>query len=260
MEASEQEVKLSSQQQRLLKLLFKFRFISAQLLAQVMGISRPGVYQALESLVEKGLVIKVYENEFRIDRKPAYYYLNKQGVTAVRRLMNVKESAVHALYKNDIATPEFVEHCLVTAYCYTALGHSLPANTDIFTKSEINRFTQFPKNRPDLYIRTPDGREAIIVIVDDKPLYIARKRLDEIIKHSEDEGWEDGDYPHIGFILKHGNDKSSFLYTSRKKLEAMGMDEDEICILATHLKAFKGDSDRIWSNAFNPKSFVRLLE
>ncbi|SRR6266496_361303 len=259
MEASEQEIKLSSQQQRILKLLFKFRFISAQLLAQVMGISRPGVYQALESLVEKELVSKVYENEFRIDRKPAYYFLNKQGVTAVRKLMGVKESVVHTLYKNDIATPEFIEHCLVTAYCYAAISRYLPADTDIFTKSEINRFTRFPKNRPDLYIRTPDGREAIIAIMDGQPLYIARKRLDEIITHSEDEGWEDGDYPRICFILRHGNDKSSFLYTTRKKLEAMGMDEDEIYVLASHLKAFKEDSDRVWSNAFNPKSFVQLF-
>lgn len=259
MEANGQEVRLSSQQQRVLKLLFKFRFISAQLLAQAMGISRPGVYQALEALVEKELVIKVYESEFRIDRKPAYYYLNKQGVTVVRKLMDVKESVVHTLYKNDIATPEFIEHCLTTAHYYVAIGRFVPADTDIFTKSELNHFTQFPKNRPDLYVRTPDGREAIIVIVDDKPLYIARKRLDEIIQHSEDGEWE-GEYPHICFILKHGNDKNSFLYTTGKKLEATGMDEDEICILATHVKAFKEGSDRLWSNAFNPKSFVRLFE
>jgi DNA-binding PadR family transcriptional regulator len=260
MEASDQQVKLTSQQQRVLKLLFKFRFISAQLLAQVMGISRPGIYQSLELLVEKGAVSKVYEKEFRINRKPAYYYLNKQGVTVVRRLMNVKESAVHTLYKNDIATPEFIEHCLVTAYCYVTICRYFPADTNIFTRSEINRFKQFPKNRPDLYIRMPDGSEAIIVIMDDKPLYIIRKRLDEIIKHSEDEGWEDGDYPRICFILKHGSDKNSFLFTTRKKLEAMGMDEDEIHVLVTDLKALKGDSERVWLNVFNPKAFVGLFE
>jgi predicted transcriptional regulator len=260
MSTSEQEVKLSSQQQRVLKLLFKFRFISTQLLASVMGISRPGVYQAIESLVEKELVSKVYEDEFRIDRKPAYYYLNKQGVTTVRKLLAVKESAVHTLYKNDTATPEFIEHCLTTARCYVALTKQLPANTEIFTKSEIGRFSQFPKNRPDLYVRNPDGREAMVIIMDTKPLYIARKRLDEIITHSEDEGWDDGDYPHICFILRSANDKNSFLYSTRKKLEAMGMDEDEIYLLASHLKVFKETTDRAWSNAFRPKSFVHLFE
>ncbi|HLZ15347.1 MAG TPA: MarR family winged helix-turn-helix transcriptional regulator [Candidatus Saccharimonadales bacterium] len=259
MEAGQEEVKITVQQQRILKSLFKFRFISAQLAAQVMGISRQGVYQALEALVDKKLVSKVYEKEFRIDRKAAYYYLNKQGVTAVRRLLDVKESTVHALYKNDVATPEFIERCLAAAHCYAILNHFLPADTNIFTKAEINRFSQFPKNRPDLYIRTPDNKEAVIVVMDDKPLYIARKRFDEIIRHSEDEGW-DGDYPHIGFILRHGNDKNSFLFTARKKLENMGMDEDEIYVLATDLKALGGNSDRIWSSVFSPKSFVRLFE
>lgn len=260
MGASGQELKLSSQQQRVLKLLFKFRFISAHLLAQVMGISRPGTYQALESLVKKGLVNKVYEEDYRIDRKPAYYYLNKQGVTTVRKLMDVKESAVHALYKNSTASEEFIEHSLTAAFCYVQLNRRLPAGTDLFMKSEINRFSQFPKNRPDIYIRTPDGQEAIVIIVDDKPLYIVRKRLDEIITHSEDEGWEDGDYPRICFILRTGNDKNSFLYSTRKKLETMGMDEEEICILACHLKSLEGQSDRICSNAFNPKAFVSLFE
>lgn len=257
---NDEEVKVSAQQQRVLKLLFKFRFISAQLLAQVMGISRQGIYQVLETLVGKELVNKVYADEYRIDRKPAYYYLNKQGVTRVRKLMEVKESVVHTLYKNDTATPEFIEHCIATAHCYVTLARHLPADTNIFTKAEINRYSQFPKNRPDLYIRTPDGREAVIVIMDDKPLYVARKRLDEIITHSEDEGWEDGDYPYIGFVLRSSNDKNSFLYGTNKKLESMGMDDDEIFILATHLKALREDTDLTWSNAFRPKSLVSLFE
>ena len=51
MGASEKEVKLTVQQQRVLKLLFKFRFVSAQLLGLVMGIRRESVYQVLEYLV-----------------------------------------------------------------------------------------------------------------------------------------------------------------------------------------------------------------
>lgn len=43
-EVSEKIVKLTGQQQRVIKLLFKFRFVSALGLAQVIGISRPGIY------------------------------------------------------------------------------------------------------------------------------------------------------------------------------------------------------------------------
>lgn len=260
MEAKGESLKLTPQQQRVLKLLFKFRYVSAQSLAIVMGIRRASVYEVLEYLVKQELITKVYKSEWRIDRRPAYYYLTKSGVTTVRKLMDVKESVVHALYKNEDASEEFIQHCLVTLGCYNALKPHLPEDSEIFTKAEINRFRQFPKNRPDLYIRTPSGQEAIIVLLDDKPPYIIRKRLDEIITHSEDEGWDNETYPHICFILKDDYSKNSFLYGANKKLESMGMDEDEITILATSLKAISTPSQRIWANAFNPKRLVNLFE
>lgn len=254
------DVRLTGQQQRVLKLLFKFRFVSAKSLARVMGISRPGSYQVLESLVAKKLVEKVYQDDYRIDRKPAYYYLNKSGVTTVRKLLEVKESAVHALYKNAVASSEFIDHCLTVTDCYIAIMAALPEGADIFTKAEINRFRQFPKNRPDLYVRTPDGHEAIVVIVDDKPLYIIRKRREEIIAHSEDEGWTNDTYPRICFVLIDNNDKNSFLYSTRKKLDDMGMDEDELCIQATSLKQLLSSPLHAWSNAFHPTKQIAIFD
>ena len=259
MRSDESKQKLTGQQQRILKLLFKFRFVSAGLLAMVMGIRREGVYQVLEQLVSKGLVTKVYKEEWRIDRKPAYYYLNKSGVTATRKVMDVKESVVHALYKNDEMTSDFIEHSLKLIQCYVSIMQHLPGGSDIFSKTEINRFKQFPKNRPDLYIRTPDGKEAIVVIVDDKPLYIVRKRLDEIVTHSEDEGWSSDEYPHICFILKDHSAKYSFLYTTEKKLESMGLEDDELPILAAAIESFDKPIATPWSSPIKPKECVKLF-
>lgn len=259
MSSDENGQKLSGQQQRILKLLFKFRFVSAGLLAMVMGIRREGVYQVLEQLVAKKLVTKVYEAKYRIDRKPAYYYLNKGGVTTVRKLMDAKESVVHALYKNDDMTDDFIEHSMKLMQCYVSIMKYLPDGSDIFSKMEINRFKQFPKNRPDLYVRTPDGKEAIVVIVDDKPLYIVRKRLDEIITHSEDQGWDGDNYPHICFILKDHSAKYSFLYTTSKKLESMGLEEDEQPILAAALGSFDKSIASPWSSPLKPKEYTKLF-
>ena len=259
MRSDESNHKLTVGQQRILKLLFKFRFVSAGLLAMVMGIRREGVYQVLEHLVSKGLVTKVYKEEWRIDRKPAYYYLNKSGVTVTRRVMDVKESVVHALYKNDEMTNDFVEHSMKLIQCYASIMQHLPEGSDIFSKTEINRFKQFPKNRPDLYIRTPEGKEAIVVIVDDKPLYIVRKRLDEILEHSEDEGW-DGNYPHICFILRNPSDTHSFLYTTEKKLEGIGLEEDELTVLAAPMSAFDRPLATLWSTPYKPKEQRQLFQ
>ncbi len=251
--------KLTGQQQRVLKLLFKFRFVTTWLLADVMGIRRASVYEVIEYLVAKGLVIKVYDQSYRMDRKPAYYYLSKAGVTAVRKAMDVKESVVHALYKNDQAPDDFIVHCMRLAHCYVAIMKQLPDGSDIFSKTEINRFSQFPKNRPDLYIRTPEGKEAIIVLAYDMPQYIARKRLDEIIRHSEDEGWDAKNYPVIGFILKDQSAKYSLLYTTHKKLEEMGLEENELPIVATSLQAINEPTASIWSTPYRSKQNISLF-
>lgn len=251
--------KLTGQQQRVLKLLFKFRFVSAGLLASGMGIRREGVYRVLEQLVGRGLVTKVYKEEWRIDRKPAYYYLNKPGVTVVRKVMDVKELVVRSLYKNDEMTDDFVEHSMKLIQCYVSIIKYLPKGSDIFSKTEINRFTQFPKNRPDLYIRTPDGKEAMVVIVDDKPLYIVRKRLDEIIMHSEDEGWRSDSYPYICFVLKDQAAMHSFLYTTKKKRESMGLEEDELPMLAAALGSFDSSTPAPWSSPENPREYIKLF-
>lgn len=73
---------------------------SARLLAQV-HVRADSTYEVLERLVASGLVVKVYEKSYHIDRKAAQYYLSKPGVTKVRELLGVEESVAHALYKND---------------------------------------------------------------------------------------------------------------------------------------------------------------
>jgi predicted transcriptional regulator len=245
--------KITGQQQRVLQLLFKFRFVSTVSLAMVMGIRKASTYEVLEQLVAKGLVTKVYKPEYRIDRRPGYYYLNKNGVTTVRKLMDVKESVVHTLYKNDEMADDFILHCMKITDCYVGIMKHLPEGSNIFSKTEINRFKQFPKNRPDLYIRTPDGKEAIVVVVDDKPGYIIRKRFDEIVDHSEDEGWPDGDYPHICFVLKDERAKFSFLYNANKKLEGLGMEEDELPVRATSFDLIKEGGVKPWANPHDIK-------
>lgn len=252
--------KITGQQQRVLQLLFKFRFVSTVSLAMVMGIRKASTYEVLEQLVAKGLVTKVYKPEYRIDRRPGYYYLNKAGVTTVRKLMDVKESVVHALYKNDKMTDDFILHCMKITDCYVGIMKHLPEGSDIFSKSEINRFKEFPKNRPDLYVRTPDGKEAIIVVADDKPGYIIRKRFDEIVDHSEEEDWPNGEYPHVCFALKDDRAKFSFLYNAHKKLEGMGMEEGELPVLATSLVSFDDNTTRVWATPCAPKRSVTLFE
>jgi predicted transcriptional regulator len=259
LEATDKEIKLSMQSARVLKLLFKFRFVAARTLADVMGIRRYSLYEVLERLVSLGLIEKVYEEAWRIDRKPAYYYLNKSGVTTVRGLLDVKESVVHALYKNDSASPDLIEHFLVVLAAYAPLRLSLPKDSEMFAKTELSQFKQFPKNRPDLFVRTPDGHEAMIIFIHDIAPHQFNKKMDEIIQHSEDEGWN-GEYPKIAYVLKNRTAKYNFLYKAAKKLDDMGIDEEDITIFATTLDDIMQGLYKSWASVYNPKNSTTLFE
>jgi DNA-binding MarR family transcriptional regulator len=259
MDSTKKPVKLTQQQQHILTLLFKFRFVSTKSLAQILSIRTDSTYEILERLVANDFVVKIYEKSFRIDRKPAYYYLSKSGVSTVRGLMDVRESVVHALYKNNTASPEFIEHSLDVLTCYPSIKQNAPEGTDLFTKTEVSRFKQFPKNRPDLYVRTTEGSEAMVVFAHDILPYVINKRLDEIVAHSEDEGW-DGEYPRIAFVLKDTKSKNAFLYKTAQKLDSLGMDEDDLMILATTIEAAASDQESIWASVFVPQVHRGLFE
>lgn len=244
-------VRLTKQQERVLKFVYKFRFVTKPLLAQVLEIRKDSTYEALEKLVKLELLVKVYEQAWRIDRKPAYYCLSKTGVTTVRKLLDIKESHINSLYRDHEASTLFINESLATLACYAPLKAALPAGTIIRSKTEINRFKIFPKHRPDLFIQTPDSKEAFIIIVPDKLPYFVNKRLDEYIEHSEEEGWE-GSYPTIAFVVRDNKSKMGFLFKTNKKLEGMGMDEKELSILATGIDQLMSSKSKVWGSAFHP--------
>ncbi len=251
-----EEITITAQQERFLKLLYKFRYVNATELAKVLYMRSDNTYKVLETLKDKGLVTKVYKKEYRIGRKPAYYYLNSTGVTTVRKLLDVPETVVHALYKQG--SDDFIAQCQTTLACYNLIREQLPSETYIFSRTEINQDSAFPKNRPDLYIRTPDSQEVIVYIMTTQPHYIINKRLDEVITHSEDEGW-DGDYPTIAIVVKDARTQNSILFKTKRKLEGMGMEEDELTVLVTSLDKLRTSNSTIWSDAFSPLKLATLL-
>lgn len=249
---------LTKQQQRLLTLVYKFRFITTPLLAKLLSIRKDTAYESLQTLHELELLNRVYEQSWRIDRKPAYYYLSKQGVTTVKKLLELQDRAVNSLYNDHKASQEFIQECFNNLECYISIKQKLPDNTVIRTKTEINRFTVFPKQRPELYVKTQDGHEAFIIIVPDKLPYFVNKRRDEYIEHSEEDGWN-GAYPTMAFVFKDSRSKLGFLYKAQKKLEELGYEENEISIIATDIQQLVNGEKPGWASVFNPTKYVSLF-
>jgi hypothetical protein len=80
------------------------------------------------------------------------------------------------------------------------------------------------------------------------------------VTHSEDEGWTSDEYPRICFILKDHSAKYSFLYTTGKKLESIGLEDDELPILAASIESFDEPTASPWSSPLKPKEYTKLFD
>jgi len=251
---------LTRQQQTFVKLLGKFRFVTSSSLSSVLGIRTDTTYKVLEKLVELRVVAKVSQPGWRMQGRSAYYYLSHPGVTLLRQLLDVKESAVNTLYKNGSVSEDFVNHSLAVLSAYPHLVSHIPKDSRILTRTELSRHPDLPRNRPDLYIRTHGGSEAFIVFAHDMAPYVARKRLDEIVKHSEEEGWESGSYPLVVFVLKDSGSRRRFLSQASRKLDNMGIDGRDLELCAATMPDVMSEQENIWQSVYDPHSDRPLFD
>jgi hypothetical protein len=242
--------KLNSKQLRLLGLLYKFRFVTVPLLTEYLELKSNSVSRNLKVLLEQEYIGWKYEASWKIDRKPAVYYLDKKAIGLLKEDRECDPGILHAYYKNKVLSDETRKHYLDTMAAYIAL---LPAYDDsyfIFTKNEIASDEEFPKNKPDLYLKNPStDDEYFITLAHDVQPFLTRKRLAEYVEHSEEEGWPFGDYPALLFVLKNASHEKQFLDHAEKVLENTGISNEELPIGATTIKALtqKPYTAAIWT-------------
>ncbi len=90
---------LSVKQIGLLKLVYKFRFVSTDLLAEAESRDRSTVYECLYVLEKQGFVAKRYDKTYRLAGKPASYFLTPQAIGLLRKYDDLSEKSLRNMYK-----------------------------------------------------------------------------------------------------------------------------------------------------------------
>lgn len=144
---------LNSNQVRLLKLCFKFRFVSVDLLAEYLKKDRSTIYERLYVLEKQGYIGKFYNKTYRLLQKPATYYLATKGIRYLRENTGLDHTTLRNFYKNKNASPELVSHCLLVNSILLAFKRQTGKRFDIFTKYELDRRIA-PMAPPDLYLQS----------------------------------------------------------------------------------------------------------
>jgi hypothetical protein len=172
---------------------------------------------------------------FKIDRKPAYYYLSAKGIAQLKDDPRFNPTTLHSYYKNKAVSEAFMQHAVDTLEVYIVLKQSYAGRFEMFTRQEIAHFDDFPETKPDLYLR--GNKEYFITLAYDVQPFLIRKRLAEYIAHFDEDGWASGDYPTLLFVFADSNNEQRFLKFATVSLESAGIDIEELPIGTTTMKA-----------------------
>lgn len=254
--------KLNDKQHNLLLLLYKFRFTTTPLLTQYLGLKSNSVIRNLKVLLDQELIGWKYDLSYKIDRRPAIYYLDKKGLAVLKEDSDLDTRVLHSYYKNKSLNEEFMQHSIDTLVTYNALKATYGDAYYMFTKNELGGFEDFPDNKPDLYLRrTDNSSEYFITLAHDVQPFIIRKRLAEYVEHSEDAGWPSDKYPTLLYVFKNSAHEWKFTEYATSAIESAGIDASELRIGTATMKALlsKPLTGTVWSIIGNDRKPTQLV-
>ena len=269
MTKSRKHYTLNAKQLHTLKLIYKFRFISAPLLAKYKNLSSRGsMYTTLEILADQGYLAKRIDKNIAFQNKGARYYLAPEGLKVLRDTKTLSEKALHAMYKNKTVAEEFVVHHIATIKVYLKLRDSYPGLFYLFTRSELFDYDELPEPKPDIYLNSiasgKDSKEFILYIYSDKQLYVIKKDFDSILEHFDSGDWEGGDsadYPTVLMVCADSRVEDRVRQYIDTKLDNAGI--DELRILTTTTKGLLNsniENRAVWSDVTETEELLSLLK
>lgn len=202
--------KLNTEQLIVLELLYKFRFGSNDLFAQYFGKKdRSFVFKRLSILLNQGLIGKRFEPNYRLQGKPAAYYLLPEGARTLKKYCDPDDAGINikGIYKDATVSESFIKHCLTIFALYNQLTSEYGDNIDFLSKSDQANFANFPKQKPDAYITLEaeqNTQHYFIDVLDDAHLLIdASKKIKRYIAYRKSGDWvliSESTFPTIIFV------------------------------------------------------------
>ncbi len=150
---------LTKQQLELLELVYKFRFVTSQLVSDKYGRqSKVVMYSRLQLLCKQELLGRHYDGLKSLRGEPASYYLLPAGIAVLKAQGDpgrVSRRTLQAAYKDRTATETFINDCLVIFQLYNDYRALYGGAISFSTKSNMTfaAFDYFPQALPNGFIR-----------------------------------------------------------------------------------------------------------
>lgn len=257
--------KLNTEQLTVLELLYKFRFGTNDLFAEYFGKKdRSFVYKRLSILQERGLVGKRFDASYRLQGKPAAYYLTPDGARALQDARG-KDINIKTIYKDKTVSDKFAAHSLELFAFRNRLHTQYGDDLLFFTRTNMNReeYDYFLRPLPDAYIRFKESGKHFFLDVfhDDEPSFVAKRRMRQYIGYDEDGDWAvtETDLPAVLAVCESPNLAKRVQKHAAKALDDSWDDDEVVFAFTTKAELLSGEP-AVWQRADEPDAKLALQD
>jgi hypothetical protein len=247
---------LNPKQTRILKLLFKFRYITPSLLLQYKEASSlSSLREALKILEDQQYIAKRYLKTYKLQGKGARYFLAIKAIKLMRDEHDMDKTVLHAMYKNKTVSEAFVDHHLDIFAAFMRISANYPKTFSVYTKYELGGLHYFPAPAPDLYLSRVNALERsssnyLLDIFTDTQFFVIKKRFEQYLEHFESGDWE-GDqkteYPTILIACPDARTEQKLQTHIAKLLDSAGIDDLKVYTTTTKTLLAPNNSLTIWT-------------
>ncbi|HTE22138.1 MAG TPA: replication-relaxation family protein [Candidatus Limnocylindria bacterium] len=226
--------KLNDKQIHILKLTYKFRYLTTNNLARRLNITHNSAYSALTILNETGYLGKLYDKSYKFAGKSARYYLTPDAV----KFLSGKE---HGLSKKVLLTrrreaeksTDFIDLQVELFKLYLDIKDTASDELVALTATEMGTLKGFIWPYPGLYVQNrTTGKQSFIELTDGQHLFLAKKRIRRYIQHYESDNWEGDKYPEVVIVRSRESERKQLDWYIKQQLEDKYLDESDIRIRA----------------------------
>ena len=258
---------LNQKQIRLLKLIYKFRYITSIQISKYELLTSRAINYRLEVLADQGYIGIFFDKSYKLSGKPARYYLTLKGINFLKTEPGINLHSLKLMYKNKSISSVSINHHLLILDIYIKLRTKFKDGYLMYGKYEIYGNEIYPNPPTDIYIQKIESiqnacSDYLIDIFEDTPPFVIKKRLKAIMEHLESEEYQQATkraYPSILIICADEKIEKRLMkpiehvYDSTLKFSQP--------LLTTTLKRFneaKSVDEVVWTNALKPEKIITI--
>jgi DNA-binding MarR family transcriptional regulator len=230
--------RLTTKQQAILNLLYRFRFATSEQLSQALNITKTTTNKRLKLMLELKYIGRRYEPEDRLLRKHAAYYLSPDGINELKRISKQKylPNVLRNIRHDEAASESFAEHCLAVFDLYGMLRAKYGEELQFFTKTQMAAASYFPKKLPDAHIQLGAEKPKLFLLDllhESQPFFLATRAVMRYITYTDDNDWpRQHEFPNILLVCDSASLQKRLSKKMQRKLEDIDDPKLQISIVS----------------------------